>query len=254
MKTRTLLIGLVLVAVQLVHLEAPAQGTLYVSNLGQPSTGNAAVASDAWLAALFQTGTNSAGYVLNSIQLLMTAASGSPNGFSVSLYSFNVNSGPENRLGSLSGAANPSAGGLFTYTTSSLTLSPSSNYWVVLTAATPVANGSYYWSGANSGVYSSSGGWFLSGGSFFSTDGLSSHWSGSRTGPGPFQLAINATAIPEPSSLVLFGLGGMYLALVAKRRTRQNFQSVVAAVREKAAFPRIKPAALCRGAATIHEH
>ena len=64
-----------------------AQGNLYLSNLGETSSGSAAVASDAWLAEVFKTGTNPSGYVLNSVQLFMDAASGSPSGFSVSIYS-----------------------------------------------------------------------------------------------------------------------------------------------------------------------
>lgn len=108
-----------------------AQGTLYLSNLGVPSGGSNAIGSDSWLAAPFLTGTNSGGYDLNSIQLLMDAASGSPSGFRVSLYSDNSSSGsPESSLGSLSGS-DPASGGIFTYTTSGLSLSPSTWYYKV---------------------------------------------------------------------------------------------------------------------------
>jgi hypothetical protein len=79
----------------------------------------------------------------------MDAASGSPSGFNVSLYSYNnSNYGPGSSLGSLSGS-DPSAGGVFSYVASGLTLSPATDYFIVLTAATPVAQGAYVWSAAN---------------------------------------------------------------------------------------------------------
>ena len=77
----------VLVAVQLLLPRiAQAQGTTYLSNVGQPSVGSLAVGNDSWRAALFETGTNASGYVLNSFQLQMAGASGNPNSFTVALY------------------------------------------------------------------------------------------------------------------------------------------------------------------------
>ena len=63
-----------------------AQGTTYISNLGQSSSTSAAVGSDEWLALGFSTGNNSSGYQLNSIQLEMANAIGNPTGFAVMLY------------------------------------------------------------------------------------------------------------------------------------------------------------------------
>src|ERR1700742_504020 len=65
----------------------PAHGTVYLSNLGQTSAGSHAVASDTWYATLFATGTNSSGYDLNSVQLAMSDASGTPGNFMVMIYS-----------------------------------------------------------------------------------------------------------------------------------------------------------------------
>jgi hypothetical protein len=63
---------------------AQAQGTMtYVSNLDQSSVGSVAVGSNSWLTEVFRVGTNPGGYVLNSIQLAMTDAVGSPGGFQV---------------------------------------------------------------------------------------------------------------------------------------------------------------------------
>jgi hypothetical protein len=200
----------------LLLLMAQAQGTLYVSNLGQTPTGSATVGSDSWLAQPFATGTNAGGYVLNSVQLLMDAASGSPSGFTVSIYNQSSSAPffpPMNGVGSLSGS-DPSTGGIFTYTASSFTLSPSTLYFVVVTAATPVAQGAYDWS-AVFGATGQGSQWIIEPGYYSSADGLS--WQMSRQYA--FQLAIYATELPEPATLALAGLG---LAALSFWRRRQG--------------------------------
>jgi len=178
----------------------PAQGTIYLSNLDYTSVTNTVVGNDSWRAADFRTGTNSLGYTLNSIKLLMDPASGNPSGFNVMLYS--GGSVPGNYLGSLSGS-DPATGGVFTYAASSLTLLPATFYYVVLTSGTSVADGAYNWSVASVGQSTVSDGWRLGGGYFGSSDGAS--WTPYR--PNPFQFAVDATAIPEPAFCALVGLG-----------------------------------------------
>jgi hypothetical protein len=212
--------GIILLTVGLLlPLMVQAQGTLYVSNLGQTPTGSAAIGSDSWIAQQFYTGTNADGYVLNSVQLLMDAASGSPSGFTVSIYSFNnSNYGPGSNLGSLSGS-DPAAGGVFTYTASGLTLSPSTAYFIVQTSAMPVAQGAYVWSAAN-GANGTEGSdlWAIDGSYASSSDGSSWTVYDGR-GEDVFQMAIYATAVPEPTTLALAGLG---LACLSFWRRRQG--------------------------------
>jgi hypothetical protein len=191
-----------------------AQGTLYVSNLEQTPTGNMPVGSDAWVAQTFNTGTNSDGYVLNSIRLLMVAASGSPSGFAVSIYSKTgdphglnfASDSPESSLGSLAGS-DPAAGGLYTYNTSGITLSSSTFYFVVLTAATPVANGTYDWSAVNRPTQSIER-WGIENVYYSSVNG--STWE-AQARQSVFQLGIYGTPIPEPgaSALIALGLAGL---------------------------------------------
>jgi hypothetical protein len=202
------------VIVLVVALLAPqitqAQGTIYLSNLGQPSAGSLAVGSDLWLAAGIHTGNNVGGYVLNSVQLGMTDASGNPGGFVAMLYT-DVGIGgplPGSSLGTLSGSTDPATGGIFTYTpVSSLTLSPYTTYFIVLTAGTAVANGAYEWSYAGGNSYNPFGGWSFEG-FFQSSDGSSWNYTSSAFA----QYAIDATAVPEPGVFGLFGLGGSFLA------------------------------------------
>jgi PEP-CTERM motif len=193
-----------------------AQGTVYLSNLDQPSAGSLAVGSDSWLAAGFQTGNNADGYMLNSVQLAMTDASGNPSGFTVMLY--NTAGGsffgyPGSSLATLNGSANPSAAGIFDYTpASSLMLSPGTTYSIVLTAGTPIANGAYEWGWAYpSTSYNPSGTWGADGGELMSNSGSLFSWS--FVASYYPQFAITATAIPEPDILGLFALGGLFLGL-----------------------------------------
>jgi hypothetical protein len=198
---------------------AQAQGMLEVSNLGQTPTGSAAIGSDSWIAQTFVTGNSSGGYALNSIQLLMDAASGSPGGFDVSIYSktgdphsFTLPGDTvHDSLGSLSGP-DPSAGGLFTYTASGITLSPSTFYFVVVSAGTPVSQGAYNWSAAN-GV--TLGSWTIEDLYLSSSNGSS--WSATLR-QDVFQMAIYTTATPEPATLALAGLG--IACLIFRRRGR----------------------------------
>ena len=169
------------------------------------------MASDAWIAQSFGTGTNSGGYILNSVQLLTEAASGNPSGFDVSIYDYVSGFVPTSGLGSLNGS-DPVADGIFTYTTLGITLLPSTLYYVVVTSTTPSIQGVYNWGIAN-GTTSNNNGWINIGVYAFSID--ASNWNPGRCSV--FQLAINATPIPEPSviSLLFFGSG---IFICARRR------------------------------------
>jgi hypothetical protein len=207
---KVIFIAILLIADIFAPLSMQAQGTLSVSNLGQTPGASASIDSDAWIAQRFIAGNNSGGYILNSVQLLMDAPSGSPSGFNVSIYSYSgVN--PLNNLGNLTGL-DPTAADLYTYTTSGIMLSPDTTYFVVVTATTPVTQGAYDWSevapplGFTEGINQ----WVITDSYSSSTDGSS--WTDFNR-DGAFQLAIYATSVPEPSTLSLAGLGLACLSL-----------------------------------------
>jgi hypothetical protein len=190
-----------------------AQGTTtFVSNIGQSSAGSSSAGSDSWLAAGFQTGANSGGYLLSSVQLDMSDASGVPNGFSVMIYA-NLNGvglTPGTSLGILNGTANPAVAGAYTYAAvSSISLSPNAVYFIVITAGTKVATGAYQWDYAGANNYNPTGGWFSLGGGWTSANGTS--WGGNTAVFSQF--AINATAAPEPGVTVLLAFGGLAFGL-----------------------------------------
>ena len=190
---------------------AQAQGTLYLSSLGLTSSGSSPVGSDCWLAADFWTGNNAGGYSLNSVQLALTDASGTPSGFTAMIYNEVSGKGlvPGSSLGALNGSLDPVAAGTYTYSPSAnLTLSPNTVYFIVLTGGTAVANGAYGWSFTSTYPPASSGGWHGDEAFLSSSDGL--NWEGFTSALAQF--GINGTAVPEPSTLGLFVLGGFFLA------------------------------------------
>jgi hypothetical protein len=102
--------------------------------------------------------------MLDSIQLGLTNASGSPGDFTVEIYAHDPRNftgiSPGDSLGILSGSLNPATTGIYTYTLDSgLTLLPNTGYFIVLTAATTIANGAYDWSLAGTYSYNPSAGW-----------------------------------------------------------------------------------------------
>jgi hypothetical protein len=230
---RTIIVGILVLTFGLfVSRVASAQGSVtYISNLGQASTGSIALGSNLWIASAFRTGANVGGYALDSIQLEIVNASGNPSAFTLLLYSalpHFAESIPGSSLETLGGSADPATGGIYNYApNASFTLAPSTVYFIVLTAGTAVSTGAYDWSVANTAQYNQAGGWVAAWGAggadiYLSVDGLS--WN--QTTQGTFGLyAIDATAIPEPGVLSLFGLGGVFLFGIFCRRRHQRIGS-----------------------------
>ena len=220
---KEVLISIVLVTQLFAPSLVEAQGTVRVSNVDQTPTGSMGVDSDSWIAQSFRTGTNGGGYMLDSIQLLMNAATGSPSGFSVLIYSNLGNGVPGSSLGSLSGS-DPVGGGLLTYAASDLLLSPSTSYFVVVTAEAPVMQGVYNWSSVANG-FASSDGWSIPVSYSNSTDGSSWTW---HLRQDVFQLSIDATLIPEPSAMSLIFLAGLMVGWHSFRKSaRRNKEGVL---------------------------
>ena len=215
----------VCVVALLIPMSIQAQGTVYLSNLAQPSASSVVVGSNLWTASAFKTGANVGGYALNSIQLEMMNASGNPDAFTLLLYSalkYSAESIPGSNIDTLDGSTAPMAGGIYTYVSNTnFILAPSTVYFIVLTAGTATNNGAYNLSVANTYSYNPTGGRLAPSGVtgadiYQSANGISWNLTPSIYG----QYAINATAIPEPGVLSLLGLGG--LAFLWQRRRLGN--------------------------------
>jgi hypothetical protein len=204
---------------------AQAQGTTtYLTSIGTSLT-TEPVASDSWVAATFQAGDNPGGYVLDSIQLEMANTAGNPTDFTVQLYGLpsNGNPDPGSSLATLSGLSNPTSAGLYAYDASGVTLSPDTQYFIVVTSSTPVSSGFYEWGQENpSSNVSAGNGWTEGAVTFGSSDGSS--WNESYSNDPQF--ALTATAVPEPDTLGLMGLSG--LLFFAWRRWQAKTQTPIA--------------------------
>jgi len=162
---------------------------------------------------------------MNSIQLQTGPAIGNPSGLAVSVYTHSsVDSRfPGTWLGSLTGP-DPTAGGIFSYHSSDILLSPRTGYFLVLSATTPTADGAFAWSLTKSFGYDSSDGWGRAIFRYSSADGLS--WD--RNLAESVQFGVNATAVPEPSSwlLVALGLAGWRFRMAAFCACSRSFAAL----------------------------
>lgn len=112
---------------------------------------------------------------------------------------------PGTSLGTLTGETDPVTGEIYTYTASDLILSPDTEYYVVLTATTPVASGAYSWSMEDSAPSTVNGGWSTSD-YLISTSG-GPVWEPTEATP---EYALTATPVPEPSVLYLALTAGLF--------------------------------------------
>jgi hypothetical protein len=207
-------IMLALLTCLLVERRVPAQGTLEVSNLGQSPGSKAEIGSDMWIAQeFFITTTDPNTYALDSVQLLMDPMTRNASGFSVSIYGGSLNGPPLLNLGSLSGSDNPSTAGTYTYTSSGITLSPGTAYYVVASAGTPISEGAYVWSAANS--FTKSGNWNIDD-VYFTSSNDGATWSETLR-QNVYQMAIFTTPVPEPSVACLISIGGVGLLYIRGR-------------------------------------
>jgi len=192
-----------------------SQGFPSFSDLALTPSGSTLVSSDSWIGQFFFTGTNTAGYLLNSIQLRMENQTGNPAGFTLSIYSSTFSAPtpprviqPGVNLETLSGA-NPSAAGVHSFSSTGLFLSNRTAYYLVATASTSSSTGGFLWDHTNEQPTAGLDRMATGTGYSYSIDGVS--WEFSRQHY--YQFAINVTAVPEPSLLALFGLGALGLVV-----------------------------------------
>jgi PEP-CTERM motif len=198
-------------------LTLPAEAVTYLSNTGVPNEGGYGIGTS-WLAQSFQTGTNSGGYSLNSITLVMGGTIGSPTGFALAVYS-NSGGNPNAILEVLAGNNDPQVyDGLYSYISPNLLLQPTSTYWLVTSAIT----GYYVWSSTHLQNYASTDGWYIDtiGYSWAVYDPARRTWAANPASTyGTMKFVLDATPVPEPGSGALVALGLTCLGCIGWRRS-----------------------------------
>lgn len=185
----------------LTTLTAKSQGTLYVSNINEQTVGEDSVSSDKWITQSFLTGTNSAGYILNKVELLMSEPIGEPYGFEVYLYERKPGQiNPGDKIGELYGIE-PTDAGTYSFDAEGIYLEPFGNYYTVVTALSPNYEGSYMWC-TTSNIKGGKDRWIIDDMNYISNDG--NNWQGKRY---THQIAVYATPVPETRTMLLVGLG-----------------------------------------------
>jgi len=191
-----------------------ASANTVVSNLGE--AGGASVSVGPFssntqgdpLAQAFSTPTTGPGWTLNSLTFTLDALGSGAGGLTVELYSDNAGI-PGTSLATLSGTS-PSVTGFANYTfttTSTVTLATNTTYFAVLTAPSPTSTDKYRWRQTTTGQTGDPG-WAIADSSYYYNSG--SVWT-QDTGT-PNYIAVDASAVPEPSTvlLVLAAAGGAY--------------------------------------------
>jgi hypothetical protein len=189
--------------------------TVYVSGVNKPSDSFGNVASDSWLAQRFGTGTYSNGYLVTSVQLQLTNATGNPNGLVVSIYSQNGNlpGFPGSLLAPLTGDSNPLTSGIYSYSAANVVLAPNLLYFLVVTSSQPLSAGSFRWQTIAFGSQFDMDG-LVVGLPARSVDGMV--WERSSTGI--FQFSLTAMTVPEPTGSMLM----LAAAILSVRQRRKR--------------------------------
>lgn len=226
---RSLGVAATLAAVTFCSLNARAEvvfGNLGSSGTNQYLNSSTDLKPGSWLAQGFNTGTTSTNLSVSSITLGLFGVSEGTVPFSVAIYSndsFNGNVPGTllhtSAITNVGGAANYA----FTFTGAELTANTS--YWIV-----PSGGSSSSWYSRTGGTAPSRTptGQNLSGYSYVGTAGSvaptsspSGPWSQEADNIGTDAYTVSITAVPEPSNVVMAGLGVGGLAMMVRTRRRK---------------------------------
>jgi hypothetical protein len=202
-----------------------SRAEVVLSNLSQASAGfglgvgtnNPADGANLMRAETFRTGMNLLGYRINSVTLSMGGSTGSGLGdLQVQLFS-TAPFQPASSIGDFIVSSNPATAGLYTYAFSNpnLVLARETHYSIVVrspNSAGPTVS-QYGWRIASSLDPISDPSWLLFD-NLVKTEGAST-WSSVRAAP--YQFAIDATSVPEPTAIGLLAIGALVLGALRER-------------------------------------
>jgi hypothetical protein len=182
-----------------------------VSNLGELEDSPWSVRNTQYIGMSFTVGNDFSAWTLDSVDI-RALNFGATTDFIVELHADSAGAPSVAALATLTGA-NPSITGNYNFTPiSSITLTAGTTYWLTAESATS----QYGWVRTTSTAESTAlSGWSIGNNIGASLDSGAS-WGTLNLNPAKF--AINATGIPEPSSLLLLGIGS--LAIIRRKRAK----------------------------------
>jgi hypothetical protein len=229
---RSLGVAATLAAVTFCSLNARAEvvfGNLGASGTNQYFGSSTNLKATSWLAQGFNTGTTSTNLTVSSITLGLFGVSEGTVPLTVSIYSNDsFNGNVPGTLLHTSSITNVGGDGNYPFAFTGADLAANTSYWIV-----PNGGGSVAWylrggatkvpTAQNSSGYSYVG----TAGSLASTSSPSGPWSQGADNIISEGYTVSITAVPEPSTIVMAGLGG--LGLLAIERNRRRRKAAVAA-------------------------
>ncbi len=194
------------------------RASVMVSNLAEPTYSFFPVGFW-WAGSQFITDASASAFQLDGVTIKMDVASDTPGNFFVAIFS-NAGGQPGTLLETLSGSANPAAAADYSYTSSGLSLAPSTSYWVVTGVSSGgTAGAGYNWKLAGD-PFDFTGPWTIPATDTHITsyDQGGTSWNDLPNDAYPRQFSVSATAVPEPSVFGLIALGGAAALFLRPRR------------------------------------
>lgn len=187
------------------------------SYVGDPYHGAQLISSNYWAASNFVSPGSVNGDYSMTVALNFDASGGTTNGFQVALYSNTGTYMPSATIGTFTGTGDPDGSATYTYTLDSVSLTPNTAYWIVVSSSS--STGEYRPLFTDGGAFPAIGARVS--GMLFSTD-AGANWGtyGASWRHSDLDMLVSVSSpIPEPACT---GFAGVASVLFLRRRKRRH--------------------------------